>query len=320
MLVFCLLLLPVKVADISLRYGACFLIMEATFKWIKHCPKTHGQTYVEPSTDTIWLERLGPVWTSTYKLCRYILNEKDSDFSVYVKMLCGLVCFNLMIMTVRLIGEHVRMRDIWLVLSFYLEIVVHITFNNTQILKVFDTNIEIILIMVAQCINSLFYFRVFRINGYFQCVSLSYFLLIDVQRVSYFVILPILYVLGLLISLQKHLSAIISHLEHLDLKKIYQHHHRKTLESCFFYVVINLLLRGIEPENLQFTVAIYCALCAGIWWYNKQADWNSDGRIFFKRTETSRREISRKNMQDWGPETQAHIQDLQPIDSFRDLR
>jgi len=118
--------------------------------------------------------------------------------------------------------------------------------------------VEIIVILVAQCINSLFYFRLFRINGYFQCVSLSYFLLIEVQRASYFVILPILYVLSLIISLQKHLSAIISHLKHLDLKTIHQHHYRKTLESCFFYAVINLLLRGIEPDHLQYTIAIFC--------------------------------------------------------------
>ena len=52
-LVFCLLLLPVKVADISLRYGACLLILGANLKWIKYCLKAHGHAHVESSTGTI---------------------------------------------------------------------------------------------------------------------------------------------------------------------------------------------------------------------------------------------------------------------------
>jgi hypothetical protein len=244
-LVFGLLLLPVKVAYISLRYGACLLIMEANFQWIKHCLKTHE--HVEPSTDTIGLEWLEPVWTSRYNLCCYILNENDSFLSIYGTMLCGLVCFNLIIMTVRLVEEHGRTRDIWLMVLSCLEIVLCIAAIAIPIL---NKNVEIIVILVAQCINSLFYFRVFRINGYFQCVSLSYFLYIELQRASDLVILPFLYVLALIGSLQKHLSTIISHLEHLDLETIHQHHYRKTLVSFFLYAVFNLLLRGIKPENL----------------------------------------------------------------------
>ena len=265
--------------------------MEATFRWIKHCFTTNRYAHVEPSTDTIGLEWLGPVWTSTYKLCRYILNEKDSNLSVYGTMLCGLVCINLIIMTVRLVEEHVRTRDICLMELSCLETVlcmIAFTFNIDGP----DKNAEIIVILVAQCINSLFYFRLFHINGYFQCVLLSYFLYIELQRASYFVILPILYVFSLIISLEKHLSAIMSHLEHLehrDLKSIYRHQCRKTLESCFFYAVLNLLLSGIGSDPLQvttvaifctsFTVAILCTSWKDMWWYNKQADWNSDGRI-----------------------------------------
>ena len=244
-LVFGLLLLPVKVAYISLRYGACLLIMEANFQWIKYCLKTHE--HVEPSTDTIGLEWLEPVWTSRYNLCCYILNENDSFLSIYGTMLCGLACFNLIIVTVRLVEEHGRTRDIWLVVLGCLEIVLCIAAISIPIL---NKNVEIIVILVAQCINCLFYFRVFRINGYFQCVLLSYFLYIELQRALDLVILPFLYVLALIGSLQKHLSAIISHIEHLDLETIHQHHYRKTLVSCFFYAVFNLLLRGIKPEHL----------------------------------------------------------------------
>ena len=232
--------------------------MEATFRWIKHCFTTNRYAHVEPSTVTIGLEWLGPVWTSTYKLCRYILNEKDSNLSVYGTMLCGLVCINLIIMTVRLVEEHVRTRDICLMELSCLETVlcmIAFTFNIDGP----DKNAEIIVILVAQCINSLFYFRLFHINGYFQCVLLSYFLYIELQRASYFVILPILYVLSLIISLQKHLSAIISHLKDPDLELNHWDQYKKTLESCFFYAVFNLLLSGIESDPVQVTaVVIFC--------------------------------------------------------------
>lgn len=113
----------------------------------------------------------------------------------------------------------------------------------------------------------------------------------ELQRASYFVILPILYVLGLILSLEKRLSAVISHFEKFDLNTTHQHHYMMTLESCFFYAVINVLLRGIEPAHLQFTVTIFCISLAGSWWNNKQsAYWNSVGRIFFKTTETTTKE------------------------------
>ena len=273
-LVFCLLLLPVKLADIGLRYGACLLILGANLKWIEYCLKAHGHAHVESSTSTIEIKWLGPVWTSKYNQFRYILNEKNSNLSVYGTMLCGLVCFNLIIMTVRLIGERVRTRDIRSILLFCLEITLHITTYNIPILKVPDIYVEIIVILVAQCINCLFYFRLFHINGYLQCVLFSCFLYIELQRVSYLVLILailmyIFYVLRFGISMTNHVSAIIRHLEHLDLQTMFQrHHYRNILVSCFFYALFNLLFTGIQAvltEDVHLTVTMFCTSWVGTW-------------------------------------------------------
>jgi hypothetical protein len=121
-------------------------------------------------------------------------------------------------------------------------------------------------ILVTQCINCLFYFRLFHINGYLQCVLFSYFLYIELQRVSYLVLIPaiLMYVLKFGISMTNHVSAIISHLEHLDLQTMFQcHHYRNILVSCFFYALFNLLFTGIQAvltEDVHLTVTMSCTI------------------------------------------------------------
>jgi hypothetical protein len=66
-----------------------------------------------------------------------------------------------------------------------------------------------------------------------------------------------------------HVSAIISHLEHLDLQTMFQcHHYRNILVSCFFYALFNLLFTGIQAvltEDVHLTVTMFCTSWVGTW-------------------------------------------------------